>query len=76
MHAADEEEELRGQDDPGERDAERGADGVGAEAFIGEPDILRCDDLAEQDAAAKDDQHGGEDDGERTVAALLVAASR
>ena len=51
------------------------ASGVGmrAETLVGEQEILRGEDFAEQDAAAEHDQHGGEDDGERAVAALFVA---
>ena len=51
--AADEEEELCGQDEAGERGGERGADGVCAEAFVGEPDVLGREDFAEQDAARR-----------------------
>ena len=48
-------------------------DGIGAEAFVGEPDVLRGEDFGEQDAGAEHDEHGGEDDGERAIAAFFVA---
>ena len=71
--AADEEEELAGKDEAGDGSAERGFGGIVAEAFIGEQDVLRGEDLGEQHANAEDDEHGGEDDGECAVAPFFVA---
>ena len=71
---ADEEEELRGKDDAGERGAEMGAEGVGAEAGVGEPDVPGRGDFGEDDTGGEDDEHGGEDDGEGAVGTFVVAA--
>ena len=71
--ASDKEEELCGKHPSGERSAEGKADGVCTEAFIEEPDIGGSEDFAEEDADSEHNQHGGEDDGERAVAALFVA---
>jgi hypothetical protein len=71
--AADEEEELRRQDEAGHAGAEGGFEGVVAEAFVGEENVFRGEDFGEENAYTEDDEHGGEDDGERSVAAFFVA---
>ena len=53
-----------------------GAEGVGAEAFVGEPDVAGGDDFGEEDAGGEDDEHGGEDDGEGAVGTFVVASAR
>ena len=71
--AADEEEELRGEDEACHGRAERGLEGIVTESFVGEQDVLGGEDFGEENADAEDDEHGGEYDGERAVAAFFVA---
>jgi hypothetical protein len=72
-NAADEEEKLRGQDEACHGGAEGGLEGIVAEAFVGKKDVLGGEDFGQENADAEDDEHGGEDDGERAVAAFFVA---
>ena len=44
-----------------------------AETLVSEQEKLRREDFAKQNAAAEHDQHGGEDDRERAVAAVFAA---
>jgi len=71
--AANEEEQLRGNDDARHGGAESDFGRVVAKAFVGEQDVLRSKDFGQQDAETEDNEHGGENDGEGAVASFFVA---
>jgi len=72
-NAADEEEQLRGNDDARHGGAEGDFSRIVAKAFVGKQDVLRRKDFGQQDADTEDNKHGGEDDGEGSVASFFVA---
>jgi hypothetical protein len=70
---ANEEEQLRWNDNARHGGAEGDFCRVAAKTFISEQNILGRKDFGQQNAETEHKEHGGEDDGERAVAPFFVA---